>query len=64
MNPPYVVMSFTPQEAFEVALAVKAARERKQESIIKPAKPPVITIELLTKVIQEAGIQEAKLVRK
>ncbi len=64
MTPPYVVMSFSPEQALEVALAVKAAKDKKQESIIKPMKPPVITVELLTKAIQEAGIQDAKLVKK
>ena len=63
MNPPYVVMCFTPEEALEVARAIKVSKEAKFQSILKPLGPPVITVGVLADAIKEAGIAEAKLVR-
>ena len=63
MNPPYIVMAFDPEEALEVCAAIKAFKKTKEQRILKPLAPPVVTLEILTKAIKEAGIQEAKLVR-
>lgn len=63
MNPPYVIMAFSVEEALQVAQALKAAKKAESERILKPLKPPVITVESLSQAIQEAGITEAKLIR-
>ncbi len=63
MNPPYVVMAFTPEEALEVAHAVKEAKKRKTQSVLKPLAPPAITVQVLAEAMKDAGIEEAKLVR-
>lgn len=63
MNPPYVVLAFDVEEAIEVCAAIKAFKKSKEQRILKPLAPPVVTLETLQKAIKEAGIQEAKLIR-
>lgn len=63
MNPPYVIMAFSPADALQVAQALKAAKKAEAERILKPLNPPVITVEALSQAIREAGIAEAKLIR-
>lgn len=63
MNPPYVVMCFTPEEALEVAQALKIAKVVKSQRILKPLNPPPLTLGILADAFLEAGISEAALVK-
>jgi hypothetical protein len=56
-----VVMSVTPEEALELAQALKTARQVQANRVLKPQKPK-ITVGVLADALQAVGINDAKLI--